>query len=169
MIRDAFEKDAERLVEIYSYYVKETAVSFEYGVPSVEEFICRIKSVKMKYPFLVYEADGKILGYAYASAYSGREAYNWTATTSIYLDKECRRRGIGTALYKELEARLSKQGIVNALAGVAFMDIEDEFLTHDSFEFHKNRGYTEVAHMPKIGKKFDRWYDLLWMQKVINI
>lgn len=168
MIRDVLEKDTEKLVEIYSYYVKETAVSFEYDVPSVEEFTYRIKTITKKYPYLVYEDNGKILGYAYASAYSGREAYNWTVTTSIYLDKDCRRKGIGTALYAELEKKLSELGIVNTLAGVAYLDEEDEFLTHDSFEFHKKRGYEQVAHMPRIGKKFDRWYDLLWMQKVIN-
>lgn len=169
MIRDVLEKDTERLVEIYSYYVKETAVSFEYDVPSIDEFTNRIKTVTKKYPYLVYEDNGKIYGYAYATAYSGREAYNWTVTTSIYLDKDWRRKGIGTALYVELEKKLSEQGIVNTLAGVAYVDKEDEFLTHDSFEFHKNRGYEQVAHMPRVGKKFDRWYDLLWMQKVINL
>lgn len=168
MIRDAVCLDAERLVEIYSYYVKETAVSFEYKVPSVEEFTDRINTINKKYPYLVYEADGKIIGYAYARAYGVREAFNWTAATSIYLDKSCRRQGVGTALYEELEKRLAKQGIVNVLADVAYIDVEDEYLTHDSYEFHKKRGYAEVAHMTKIGKKFDRWYDLLWMQKVIE-
>lgn len=168
MIRDVSDKDAKRLVEIYSYYVEETAVSFEYKVPSVDEFIKRINSISQKYPYLVYEVDGKIMGYAYANVYSTREAYDWTVTSSIYIDKKCRRQGIGAALYEELERRLSKQGIVNVLAGVAYIDIEDEFLTHDSFEFHKKRGYTKVAHMKKIGKKFDRWYDLLWMHKVIG-
>lgn len=169
MIREALEKDADRLVEIYSYYVKDTAVSFEYEVPSVEEFANRIRSIKEKYPYLVYETNGRIMGYAYASAYSVREAYNWTVATSIYLDKDCRRNGIGTALYEELEAKLAEQGIVNALAGVAYTDMEDEYLTHDSYEFHKKRGYIKVAHMPRIGKKFDRWYDLLWMQKNIDL
>ncbi len=165
MIRTVTEDDAERLAEIYSYYVEETAVSFEYEVPSAEEFKNRIKTYTLKYPYLVYERDGKILGYAYANAYSTREAYNWTATTSVYLDKDYRRQGIGRALYNELEARLFDRGIVNILAGVAYADTEDEFLTHDSYHFHKKMGYKEVAHMIKIGKKFDRWYDLLWMQK----
>lgn len=165
MIRTVTENDAARLAEIYSYYVKETAVSFEYEAPSVEGFKSRIRTITPKYPYLVYETDGKILGYAYAGAYSEREAYNWTAATSIYIDKDSRRQGIGTALYQELEARLFDQGIVNILAGVAYIDKEDEFLTHDSYEFHKRMNYKEVAHMIKIGKKFDRWYDLLWMQK----
>ena len=83
-IRNATADDAARLVEIYSHYVLNTAVSFEYDVPSVEEFAGRIKRITAKYPYLVCEVDGKIAGYAYASSYSPRQAYDWTATTSIY-------------------------------------------------------------------------------------
>ena len=168
IIRDAMIRDAERLVEIYSYYVKETAVSFEYEVPSVIEFEDRIRHIKEKYPYLVCEKDGKIVGYVYASAYGTRAAYNWTAMTSIYLDKECRRQGIGAMLYKELEKRLKDMGIVNLLAGVAYSEKEEEHLSHDSCKFHLKEGYTEVAHMIAVGKKFDRWYDLLWYQKKIQ-
>lgn len=168
IIRDACVADAKRLVEIYSYYVEKTAVSFEYDIPSVEEFSRRIDKISKKYPYLVCEVDGKIVGYVYASAYSGRRAYDWTVTTSIYLDKECRRGGIGSALYEKLEERLRKQGIVNALAGIAYIDEEDEYLTNDSLCFHDKVGYKKVAHMPKVGKKFDRWYDLVWMQKVLD-
>ena len=166
-IRDASSEYAIRLVEIYSYYVESTAVSFEYETPSIEEFERRISRISEKYPYLVYEEDGKILGYVYASAYSKREAYNWTVTTSIYLDKDARRRGIGTLLYKELEKRLKEQGIVNLLAGVAMCEKEDEYLTHDSYLFHEKEGYEEVAYMKAVGKKFDRWYDLVWFQKKI--
>ena len=167
IIRDAKPEDAERLVEIYSYYVLNTAVSFEYKAPSVEEFKERIITTTENYPYLVCEKNNKVVGYAYAGAYSTREAYSWTATTSIYLDKGCRRQGIGSALYEYLENRLRKQGIVNTLAGVAYCVKQDEYLSHDSFKFHSKMGYTKVAHMESIGKKFDRWYDLLWMQKKI--
>lgn len=105
------------------------------------------------------------MGYAYASAYSSREAYNWTAASSIYIDKEFRRQGIGVLLYKELEDRLRKQGIINLLAGVAYIENEDQYLTKDSYNFHTKMGYEEVAHMKAIGKKFDYWYDLIWLQK----
>ena len=165
VIRDVKIEDASRLVEIYSYYVSKTAVSFEYEVPSVSEFEKRIKRISEKYPYLVCEKDNKIIGYAYAAAYSTREAYAWTVTTSIYIDKECRRQGVGTFLYEELEDRLKEKGIINLLAGVAFLEEEDEYLTHDSFKFHENQGYTEVAHMKSVGKKFDKWYDLKWYQK----
>ena len=120
-IREVQISDAPRLAEIYSYYVKNTAVSFEYVVPTADEFERRIKHTTEKYPYLVCVDDGKVVGYAYAGAYSARQAYDWTATTSIYVDMEYRRNGIGTLLYDELEKRLKEQGIVNLLAGVAVM------------------------------------------------
>ena len=166
-IRDAQLEDAARLVEIYSHYVLNTAVSFEYAVPSLEEFKERIRKIKTKYPYLVCEKGGKIIGYVYAGAYSPRAAYNWTAETSIYIDKDCRRNGAGALLYKELEKRLKEKGIINLLAGVAFCENEDEYLTHDSQKFHLKMGYSEVAHMKGVGKKFDRWYDIKWFQKKI--
>lgn len=167
IIRDVKIEDAARLVEIYRPYVEKTAVSFEYKVPTVSEFENRIRNITKKYPYLVCERDGKIIGYVYASAYSSREAYNWTVDTSIYVDKDCRRSGAGSLLYKELEKKLKAIGIVNLLAGVAFIEQEDEYLTHDSPKFHLNQGYTEVAYMKSVGKKFDRWYDLKWYQKKI--
>lgn len=168
IIRDVRISDAKRLVEIYSHYVLNTAVSFEYHVPTIEEFENRIREYTKKYPYLVCEKDGQVLGYAYASAYSTREAYDWTAMTSIYIDKDCRRQGVGALLYRELEKRLKVKGIVNLLAGIAYIENEDEYLTHDSIKFHTKEGYIEVANMKAVGKKFDRWYDLIWMQKVLN-
>ena len=166
-IRDAKVEDAERLVEIYSYYITDTAVSFEYEVPSVEEFAERIRRISAKYPYLVCEKDGYVIGYVYAGRYSPREAYNWTVTTSIYIDRKYHRQGVGALLYSELEKRLKERGIVNLLAGVAYIEQEDEYLTHDSIHFHLREGYTQVARMMSVGKKFDRWYDLVWLQKKI--
>ena len=165
IIREAKIQDAKSLVEIYAPYVKDTAVSFEYKVPSVEEFEERIRHITEKYPYIVCLKNGKIVGYAYASAYSSRESYNWTAPSSIYVDKEFRRQGIGSLLYKELEERLRKQGVVNLLAGVAYTEAEDKYLTKDSYNFHIKMGYEKVAHMKGIGKKFEHWYDLIWLQK----
>ena len=144
-----------------------TAVSFEYNAPSEEEFKERIINTTKKYPYLVCEKDGKVVGYAYAGAYSAREAYSWTATTSIYIDKDFRRQGIGSKLYYELEERLKELGIINILAGVAYTETEDEYLTHDSYKYHLKEGYKKVAHMETVGKKFDRWYDLIWLQKKV--
>ena len=164
-IREVHIEDAERLVEIYSYYVLNTAVSFEYDVPSVDEFKERIRHTKEKYPYLVCLKGNRIIGYVYAGPYSAREAYSWTVSTSIYVDRDYRRCGAGAMLYRVLEEELRKQGIINLLAGVAYNDEEDEYLSHDSYQFHIKEGYTEVAHIKSVGKKFDRWYDLLWFQK----
>lgn len=166
-IREATLDDAARLVEIYAPYITETAVSFEYDVPTVDEFKGRIKNIKEKYPYLVCEKDGEVVGYVYASAYSKREAYDWTVATSIYVDKNCRRMGVGSLLYKHLEERLKKKGIENLLAGVAYCEREDEYLTKDSYKFHLREGYVMAGQLKDVGKKFDRYYDLLWMQKKI--
>lgn len=168
IVREALESDAARLSEIYSYYVTDTAVSFEYEAPSVEEFERRIKSIKRKYPYLVCMRDDKAVGYVYAGTYSTRKAYDWTVTTSIYVDRDCRRQGVGALLYDSLEEELRKRGIVNLLAGVAYCEREDEYLSDDSKDFHVRMGYSQVAHMKSVGKKFDRWYDLLWFQKNIS-
>ena len=168
-IREATLDDAARLVEIYAPYIRETAVSFEYEVPTVDEFKERIKNVKEKYPYLVCEKDGMIVGYVYASAYSKREAYDWTVGTSIYVDKNFRRMGIGSLLYKHLEEGLKNMGIENLLAGVAYCEREDEYLTKDSYKFHLREGYVMAGHLKDVGKKFDRHYDLLWMQKKLDL
>ena len=126
VIREVKIGDAERLAEIYSYYVKNTAISFEYEAPSASEFKERISHIKDKYPYLVCEKDGVVIGYIYASAYSVRSAYSRTVTSSVYLDKDYRRRGIGRMLYKGLEERLRSKGIVNLLAGAAYIEEEDE-------------------------------------------
>lgn len=166
-IRDANIDDAKRLVEIYSYYIKNTAISFEYKVPTIDEFKNRISKTISKYPYIVCLKDDRIVGYAYAGQYSPREAFMHTATTSIYVDKDEKRQGIGALLYKELEKRTKDMGIINLLADVAYCEKEDEYLTHDSYKFHLKQGYSKVAYMNTVGKKFDRWYDLIWLQKKI--
>lgn len=165
VIRDVRIEDAARLAEIYSYYVEQTAVSFEYEAPDAKEFEKRITKTTAGYPYLVCVDNEKVVGYAYAGAYGTRAAYQWTAMVSIYVDKEYRRRRIGSLLYDALERKLADMGIVTVLAGVAYCEEEDEYLTKDSYRFHLRMGYEKAAHLKKVGKKFDRWYDLLWMQK----
>ena len=115
-IRAATLDDAEKLLEIYSYYVEKTAVSFEWTVPTLENFVARMKRAMKKYPYLVAEIDKKIIGYAYAHEFILRDAYNYSAELTIYLDKNFRRQGVGRKLYTELEKNLRGMGILNLYA-----------------------------------------------------
>ena len=160
-------KDAERLLEIYDYYVKNTAITFEYTTPTIEEFRGRMEKTMQKYPYLVAEKDGQIAGYAYAGAFVGRAAYDWSCETSIYLDKNARRCGIGKTLYAALEKELKKMGILNMYACIGYPDNEDEYLTKNSAEFHSHIGFVQVGEFHKCGYKFGRWYNMVWMEKII--
>ena len=126
MIREVCLDDAEKLLEIYAPYVKETAISFEYEVPAVEEFRERIRKTMEKYPYLVAESQGEILGYCYAGPFHSRKAYEKSVEMSIYVQAGQRRRGVGRSLYLALEERLKVQGIRNLYACIAWPEQEDE-------------------------------------------
>ena len=168
IIRDATQSDVEALLAIYAPYVKLTAITFEYEVPNVDDFRQRLQEVQAKYPWIVAEVDGQIVGYAYASPFKERAAYQWAVETSIYVDSNMKRLGIGRKLHEALEQRLKAQGILNMNACISFVEAEDEYLTHDSIRFHEQLGYQEVAHFHLCGKKFGRWYDMIWMEKLIG-
>jgi phosphinothricin acetyltransferase len=119
IIREAVVADAKAIQAIYAPYVEQTAVTFEYNVPSEEEFRRRMK-----------------------------------------------RCGIGRQLHETLEQRLKAQGILNMNACISFVETEDEYLTQDSVHFHEQLGYKKVAHFHLCGKKFGRWYDMIWMEKM---
>jgi Sortase and related acyltransferases len=168
IIRTAEEGDAQSLIEIYAPYVKETAITFEYDVPSVEEFAGRIRSTLKKYPYLVALENGRIIGYAYASAFKTRAAYDWAVETSIYLSRDSRGKGLGRELYTALEDALKRQNILNLNACIAYAAVEDSYLTNTSEAFHAKMGYTRVAYFKSCGYKFKTWYDMIWMEKIIG-
>jgi phosphinothricin acetyltransferase len=167
-IRNAEPDDAGRLLAIYAYYVVNTAITFEYDVPSPDEFRDRIGKTLKKYPYLVLEEDGAILGYAYAGPLKDRAAYGHSCEVSIYVDRCARRRGCGRALYEALEERLKAQGILNLYACIADPIDEDEYLTKDSERFHRSMGYVKVGEFHGCGYKFGRWYNMIWMEKIIG-
>ena len=161
IIRTATPKDAERLVVIYSYYVENTTVTFEYDVPTIEEFGQRIETTLMSFPYLVAEDNGIIKGYCYASPFKTRKAYSWSVETSIYVDKDSHGQGIGATLYNKLEQYLKMQNIINMYAGISYPN-------DDSEAFHKKSGYKKVAHFEKCGYKLGKWVDVIWMEKFIG-
>ena len=161
-------EDAQELVEIYRYYVEKTAITFEYEVPSVEEFKQRMVHVMEKYPYLIAKENDQIVGYAYAGAFHVRPAYDWAVETSIYVSELQKGEGIGKALYKALEEQLSRLHILNLNACIAYPETEDEHLNKDSVRFHTHLGYRMVGEFYQCGYKFDRWYNMVWMEKHIG-
>jgi len=167
-IRVATPDDAKHLVKIYKPYVENTVITYEYEVPSVEVFRSRIKRTLEKYPYLVAEIDGKIVGYTYATTYIGRTACDWSVETSIYVDMDYKKCGIGGKLYDALERILKEMNILNLNAAIAYSDVEDEHLTMNSVQFHEHLGYKMNGRFHNCGYKFGRWYDLVWMEKMIG-
>ena len=167
-IRDAKIADAERILEIYDYYVQNTAISFEYDTPSLDEFTARMEKTMKRYPYLVIEKDGHIEGYAYAGTFKDRAAYDRSCETTIYIDHNERRSGMGRMLYEALEERLKSIGILNLYACIGYPETEDEYLTKNSVQFHEHLGYSKAGVFHKCGYKFGRWYDMIWMEKIIG-
>ena len=164
LIRDARPEDAARLVEIYGSYVENTAITYEYIIPSVEEFRGRIEKTLRRYPYLVAEENGVLLGYAYASPIEIRPAADWSCEVSIYLDRDAHGRGLGLMLYAALEDAVKRKGICNLYARIALPEPPDEYLTANSAEFHAHLGYREAGLLHRCGQKFGRWYHLLYME-----
>ena len=167
-IRNANLNDAERILEIYGYYVENTAITFEYTTPHGRG-IPRANG-KRNETVSVFGCNRKRRnkGYAYAHAFVGRAAYDWSCETTIYVDKGARKQGLGKILYEALENALLKMGIVNMYACIGYPDENDEYLTKNSAEFHKHLGFTVAGRFNKCGYKFGRWYNMIWMEKIIG-
>lgn len=167
-IRFATVDDAPELLAIYTPYVEQTAVTFECSVPTVEEFTARITRTLERYPYLVVEQGGIIVGYAYVGPFKTREAYDWSVETSVYVRRDIRRSGVGRLLYETLERVLAAQGILNLNACVAHTEQPDEYLNRDSVAFHERLGYRIVGEFHQCAHKFGRWYNIVWMEKSIG-
>ena len=166
-LRVATPRDAAALLAIYAPYVRETAVTFEREVPSLEEFERRIVTTLEKYPYIVAEQAGKICAYAYAGPFKTRAAYEHSIETSIYVNRSVRQIGIGSLLYMALENVLFVQNITNLNACIAVPICEnDPYLTNGSKVFHEKQGYKPVARFHGCAYKFNRWYDIVWMEKL---
>lgn len=159
-IRNVTLNDVQELLDIYSYYVLNTTITFEYETPSMNEFTQRIQKITQKYPYLVATLDDEIIGYAYATSYKERAAYDWSVETTVYVKNDKHGLGIGKELYLHLEQALKEKNIVNMLACITYPNPK-------SIDFHTKFGFEKVGHFPKVGYKFNEWRDIVWMQKVI--
>lgn len=159
-IRPVTPADAEAILRIYAPYVANTCVSFETQVPGLAEFTARVEGILRGYPFLVCEAGGGIVGFAYASKHRERAAYKYSADVSVYVAPEYHGQGIGKALYAELFALLKGQGLRMAYAGIVLPNEKSVCL-------HKALGFNEVGVFHDAGYKFGQWLDVLWLEKMI--
>lgn len=155
-IRRATAADAERIQAIYAPIVRDTAISFEAVVPDVAEIRRRIEALEDRYPWLVFEADRDVLGYAYASSHRTREAYRWCVELAVYVDDNHHKRGIGRALYSALFDLLRRQGFVNAYAGITLPNAS-------SLALHQSLGFEPFGTYRRIGFKLGQWHDVAWL------
>ncbi|MCE3225681.1 MAG: phosphinothricin acetyltransferase [Bacteroidetes bacterium] len=160
MVRPATPNDASQIADIYNYYILNTTVTFEEQIVSAEMMQGRIEEVMAKFPWLVYERDGKVLGYAYVTPWKPRVAYRQTVEISVYLQDGQSGKGIASALYSELLSRLKELGLHAIIGGVA--------LPNDgSIALHKKFGFEQVAHFKETGFKFGKWVDVVYWEKII--
>ncbi len=160
MVRDANPGDALQIASIYNYYISNTTVTFEEEEISSESMAGRISETQEKFPWLVFEHEGKVEGYAYASAWKSRCAYRHSVEVSVYLRHGSSGKGLGTALYTELLARLKKLSLHGIIGGMALPNDE-------SIALHKKFGFEQVAHFREVGYKFNHWIDVVYFEKLL--
>ena len=168
-LRPVTESDAAELLAIYGPYIENTAITFEYEIPSTEAFAERIRGITAGFPYIAAVKDGRIIGYAYAKAYHERAAYARTVELSIYLHPECKRCGTGRRLYNALAEVLRLQGILNMVVSITdSADKGDEHNTNDSINFHTRMGFSLIGTMNRCGYKFGKWYNVVYMEKFLG-
>lgn len=160
-IRPATVSDTPVLRAIYAPYVEQTTISFEQTVPTEEEFRERMKGILGLYPYLVYEEEGRILGYAYAHRVFERYAYRFDAELSVYVERTVRHRGIGEKLYRRLIEECRRMGLQTLYAIVTSPNEPSERL-------HEKLGFAQVGHFPRSGYKMARWLDVRWYALAIG-
>ncbi|MDE2776926.1 MAG: GNAT family N-acetyltransferase [Chloroflexota bacterium] len=157
LIRLATSADAAAIQEIYRPIVLDTHISFEQNPPTVSEIAARIDATLAQYPWLVCELDGRLAGYAYASAFRARAAYQWTAETTVYIHEDFQRRGLSRALYTSLLAVLRQQGYCSAVGVIALPN-------EGSIRAHESLGFRKVGIFKNVGHKAGAWRDTGWWQ-----
>ncbi len=161
MIRDVNLKDAKAIADIYNYYIENTIITFEENKVSVDEMALRIKSHSSNLPWVAYEEDENIYGYAYASEWKSRCAYKYSVESSIYLDHTKSGKGLGTKLYRELLNLAMKSDIHVIIGGIALPN-------EASIKLHEKLGFKKVGQFREVGYKFKKWIDVGYWQLKAN-
>ena len=165
-VRAATPQDAEQLLEIYTPFVisedcSVSNVSFELTAPSLAEFRQRIVDISSKYPYLVGEKDGQILGYVYCHPYRERLAYQWSVEVTIYLAPAGQGKGLGRLLYETMEKLLCLQGVTMAYSCITVGN-------DHSIKMHEAVGYRLIGTFTNSGYKNGQWLDTVWLEKQLQ-
>ena len=155
------EEDVAEVLEIYASYVQNTAITFEYEVPSLENFSDRVHHYTEQYPWIVAKECGKIVGYAYASVYRSREAYQWGCELSIYLRSEVQGMDLGRTLYSALMDLLTLQGYYTVYGVITLPNAA-------SIALHKQLGFSVDGIQENCGFKLGNWHNTTIMSKVLR-
>jgi len=161
LIRPAPPGDAPCLADIYNPYITDTVITFEEEPISAQEMEERIRKVMATYPWIVWEEDGQVLGYAYASSWRSRHAFRFAVETTIYMDMGHHGKGIGEKLYRALVQALRERGFHSALGCLALPN-------GPSVALHEKLGFTKVGHMREAGWKFSRWVDVGFWELLLD-
>ena len=161
MIRPISSSDAPAIAEIYNHYILNTTATFEEEPIKVEVMATRIANITNEYPWIVYEDNGTIIGYAYLNRLHARSAYRFTAEASVYLHREAQGLGIGTKLYKALFQTPNAAKIHSIIGGISLPN-------EASVRLHERFGFKKVAHYNQAGFKFEKWIDVGYWQKMME-
>jgi L-amino acid N-acyltransferase YncA len=161
VIRVAAPDDGSGVLDIYRPFVETKAVSFEEIAPSVEEIENRIRKILARYPWLIAEDQGRVAGFAYASAHRDRASYRWSVDVSVYLAPEYRGQGLGRELYRMVLEILRRQGFYSVYAGITLPN-------EGSVGLHEAVGFRPVGIYRNVGFKFGRWHDVGWWQMALK-
>lgn len=161
-IRPVRAEDAFQIAEIYNYYVLNSEISFEEEAVSVEEMANRIGQKTKKFPWLVCEEKGELLGYAYLDRWKERSAYRHTAEDTIYVRHGETGKGIGSKLIGALMEEGRRDAGIHALMAVIALPNEG------SIRLHEMRGFVKSAHFREVGYKHGKWIDVGYWEKIIG-
>jgi len=159
-IRQVTPADAAAIAEIYNHYVTQTAVTFEVELTSSAEMLVRIEETTSSLPWLVFELEGSLIGYAFASPWKSRCAYRYSVESTIYFRPEATGQGCGTPLYRQLIKEVEQLGFHSMIGGIALPNPSSERL-------HEKLGFQKIAHFKEVGWKFERWIDVGYWQLLL--
>ena len=160
MIRNVIDEDIREICKIYNYYIKNTIVTFEEKLISVDEMAKRVNEIRSGFPYYVYMENEKVIGYTYARNWRTRDAYRYSVESTVYLDHESLGKGIGTKLYTTLLNELREKKFHAVMAGIALPNEKSQYL-------HEKLGFKKIAHLSEVGFKFDKWIDVGYWELIL--